>query len=51
MVLLLYFILVLSMIGLDVMNCEMLYSENRNDPSFFSRKIQYFVDMKMFILM
>lgn len=28
----------LSMIGLDVMNCEMLYSGNRNDASFFSRK-------------
>lgn len=42
--------LLLSMIGLDVMNCEVLYSGNRNDTSFFSGKIQYSVCVKVFIL-
>lgn len=38
MVLFLNFTLVLSMVGLDVMNCEMLYSGNRTYTSVFSRK-------------
>lgn len=42
--------LLLSMVGLDVMNCEVLYSGNRNDTSFFSGKIQYSVCVKVFIL-
>lgn len=51
MVLFLNFTLILSLIGLDVMNCEMLYSGNRTYSNVFSRKIQYFICIKMFILM